>query len=237
MNIETALTKILAIEGVPLGDLFSDETRTEISHGHVNKGYAGQILELVIGLDLSVSLNDLSDGEIKTTILRNNMTREWIPITVLNHLLDEMMSGIPWEQTKVYKKIRNFILVPCHKDSKNWQEWHFAAPIQVSAQSDSVLNAKFKEDYEYIAGQIREIVKNEKMLHTTSGPNYFLQIRTKDNPPYKPFVYKGKVIGTKKYAIGLTTRFVRDLVNEHRGTESPKKSKKDSSRITKRISK
>jgi DNA mismatch repair protein MutH len=222
VNVETALKRIQEIEGIPLGKLFTDITRNEVSHGHINKGYAGQILELVIGLDLSVSLNDLTDGEIKTTILRNNRTREWIPITVLNHLLGEMVNNLPWEQTKVYKKIRHFILVPCHKDSKNWQEWHFAAPIRVSAETDSVLNSKFKEDYEYISSQIRKVISTGQLLHTTSGPNYYLQIRTKDNPPYKPFLYEGKVIGNKKYAIGLTSRFVRDLVNEHRGTQNPR---------------
>lgn len=226
MNVETALKRIKEIEGIPLGKLFSDINRKEVSHGHINKGYAGQILELVIGLDLSTSLNDLADGEIKTTILRNNRTREWIPITVLNHLLDEMVLKLPWEQTKVFKKIRHFILVPCHKDSKNWQEWYFAAPIRVSAETDAILNSKFKEDYEYIAAQIRMIISNGQMLHTTNGPNYFLQIRTKDNPPYKPFKYDGKVIGNKKYAIGLTTRFVRDLVNGHCGTQSLYKPRK-----------
>jgi len=229
MNLETAYKKIKEIEGIPLGDLFSNVERNEVIRGHINKGYAGQILELIIGLNLSSALSDLEDGEIKTTILRNNLTREWIPITVLNHLLDEMMEKLPWEKTKVFNKINNFILVPCHKDSKDWHKWTFAAPIHISAAKDKEIFIKFKEDYEHISNRIRQIINQKELLHTTNGPNYFLQIRTKDNPPYKPFKYKGQILGHKKHAIGLTSRFVRDLVNQHRGTSSPYKNKRDTS--------
>lgn len=232
MDTKSAYEKILAIQDIPLGQLFKDPTRAEFARGHINKGYAGQILELVIGLELSGKLNDLDDGELKTTILKNNLTREWIPITVLNHLLDEMMEYVPWEETKVFKKIHNFILVPCHKDSKDWREWRFAAPIHVSNTRNPELFVKFKADYEHIAHRIRGVIREKQLLHTTNGPNYLLQIRTKDNPPYKPFLYKGQVIGNKKHAIGLTSRFVRDLVNEHRGTQSKNKVKRDTSKYT-----
>lgn len=230
MDVETAFKKISEIQDIPLGKLFNDSQRTEFARGHINKGYAGQILELVIGLELSGKLNDLEDGELKTTILKNNMTREWIPITVLNHLLDEMMNSLAWEETKVFKKIHNFILVPCHKDSKDWREWRFAAPIHVSNTLNPELFSKFKADYEHIASRIRETIVGQKLLHTINGPNYLLQIRTKDNPPYRPFVYKNHIIGNKKYAIGLTSRFVRDLVNEHRGTKNKHKNQRDTSK-------
>jgi DNA mismatch repair protein MutH len=230
VNIDTAFQKIQRLEGIPLGQLFKDDSRAEVANGHKNKGWAGQVLELVIGLKLSGKLNDLDDGEVKTTNVKNNLTKESIPITVLNHLLDEMMNKVPWKNSKVHQKVKKFILVPVIRDSSDWKSWTYGSPILVSEDKLPLLYSKFEEDYDYISSKIRETIQQKELLHTINGPNYLLQIRTKDNPPYHPFKYNGQVIGNKKHAIFFTSRFVRDLVNFHRGTSSANKSSKDSTR-------
>ena len=222
MDIETAIQKIIDIEGISLGKLFNELQYSEVSNGKINKGYAGQLLLIAIGLPLDSKLLDLEDGEIKSTILKNDLTREWIPITSLTHLLDDMANDVPWEKTKVFEKLSHFLLVPCVKETSNWEEWHFTKPIEISFKKNPDIFIKFKEDYDSISSAVKNIIVTKGTLHTTNGPNYYLQIRTKDNKPYKPLVYRGQILADKKHAIGMTTRFVRKLVNDSRGTTSPK---------------
>lgn len=227
MKTETAFHKISEIADIPFRNLPAYKDYQEVVNGKTNKGYAGQLLLLSIGLPLDTALNDLEDGEIKTTILKNNLTREWVPITQIGHLLDEITGNTPWTSSKVYRKITKFILVPCHKNSKNFQEWCFAKPIMVSLDQNQKLANALSEDYQDIAKEIAAIIDTRKILHTINGRNYLMQIRTKDNQPYVPMKYRGHVIGHKKYAIGFTTRFIRNLVNVHQGTASPGRSKYD----------
>ena len=227
MNIETAINRILEIEKVPLGEIFTDDLRSEIANGKINKGYSGQILELAIGLKLGTSLQDLDDGEIKTTILKNNFTRESIPITMLNHLLEEMHSQVNWLDTKVFQKIENFLIVPCHKNSRNWKEWYFDKPIHISFSSHTKLYTKFEEDYKIISERLQEIIAYSSRIHTINGPNYFLQVRTKDSKPYRPLQFHGKVLSAKQHAIFFTSRFVREIVDFYRDTKSKTRHKLD----------
>jgi DNA mismatch repair protein MutH len=227
MNLETAIARILEIERTPLGEIFSDEIRSEIANGKINKGYSGQILELAIGLKLGSSLRDLDNGEIKTTILKNNFTKESIPITMLNHLLDEIQADANWIDTKVFKKIQNVLIVPCHKNSRNWREWYFDKPIHISFESHPKLYIKFEEDYKAIAANLRHVINSSLTIHTTNGPNYFLQIRTKDNKPYRPLEFENKILSPKQHAIFFTSRFVRELVDFHRGTKGKSRHKLD----------
>jgi hypothetical protein len=227
MKTETAFHKISEIADIPFRNLPAYQDYQEVVNGKTNKGYAGQFLLLTLGLPLDTALNDLEDGEIKTTILKNNMTKEWVPITQVGHLLDEITENTSWTSTKVYKKIENFILVPCHKNSKNFQEWSFAKPIMVSLNQNQKLAKAMAEDYNDIAEEISRIIHGRKILRTINGRNYLMQIRTKDNHPYYPINYRGQVVSNKKYAIGFTTRFIRNLVNIHRGTTSPSQSKYD----------
>lgn len=231
MNIETAIKRILEIEKIPLGEIFSDELRSEIANGKINKGYSGQILELAIGLELGTSLKDLDDGEIKTTIIKNDYTKESIPITMLNHLLEEIKTQLDWVETKVFHKIQNFLIVPCHKNSSNWREWYFDKPIHISLASHPKLYSKFEEDYVYISKKIREVINNSSTIHTTNGPNYFLQIRTKDNKPYRPLEFNGKVLSTKRHAIFFTSRFIREIVDFYRGTKGKTRHKLDLAKL------
>lgn len=227
MNIETAIARILEIEKIPLGDIFSDELRSEIVNGKINKGYAGQLLELAIGLQPGTKLKDLDDGEIKTTILKNNYTKESIQITMLNHLLDEIQNEVKWMDSKVFQKIHVFLVVPCHKNSRKWEEWYFDKPIHVSLESHAKLYTKFEEDYEFIAEKLRDIIKNSKKIRTVNGPNYFLQVRSKDSKPYKPIVFRGEILSAKKHAFFFTSRFVREFVDFYRGTNAKTRHKLD----------
>ena len=63
MRLEEAKMILNRISGIPFGELFSLEDINSIER---NKGRAGQLLELALGLNLSSRTIDFEDGELKT---------------------------------------------------------------------------------------------------------------------------------------------------------------------------
>jgi len=232
MKIAEGFSRITALSGVRLGNLPVIKEKLEKSHGNIDKGHSGQYLQLAIGLPLSNNKQDFEDGELKTTGLWNNLTRESIKIATFEHLIDGMFSELPWNETHVFRKIRNFLLVPCVKGSKNWEDWYFEKPIWISTEIQQNLYRFLEEDYQFIASHVHKEILNGRLLHTITGPNNFLQIRTGDNKPYKPAYYQGTMYANKKLAIFFTGRFVRDIVNLHRGTENPRRKSPDPYKYT-----
>jgi len=232
VKIAEGYRRIMEIQGIPLGELPVISEKLETANGQIDKGHSGQYLQLAIGLPLSNSKQDFEDGELKTTGLWNNLTKESIKIATFEHLLPGMHTNLTWEKTEVFKKIRNFLLVPCVKSSKNWKDWSFEKPIWVSSDIQKHLYSYFEEDYYSISKHVVKEISQARMLHTTTGPNKFLQIRTGDNKPYTPVFYGETQYSNKRMAIFFTNRFVRDLVNLHRGTSSPRSVAPDSYKYT-----
>ena len=232
VRVAEGYRRILEIQGVPLGELPVIKEKLEISNGHIDKGHSGQYLQLAIGMPLNNNKQDFEDGELKTTGLWNNLTKESIKIATFEHLLPGMFSELTWEETEVYKKIRNFLLVPCKKDSKDWKEWSFEKPIWVSTEIQKNLYQYLEEDYLSISKHVVREISQGKLLHTFSGPNKFFQIRTGDNKPYTPAYFGDTQYSNKKMAYFFTTRFVRDIVNLHRGTKNPHRKSVDLHKLT-----
>jgi len=212
MKTSVALKLIQNVEGIKLGELNLNPSIVERTLQN-NKGVAGQLLELAIGLPLNSNLNDLEDGEIKTTILIHNKTRESLFVTQLNHVIDEMVNDVPWLETSTYKKLRQVLLVPCHKDSQNWRNWHFAKPILINEIEQPKFYEEFEADYGDIKNEVVKVIKTGGSLHTSNGRYKRMQIRTKDSKPYHPIWHSGKQISNKYFAIYLHSSFVRKLVN------------------------
>ena len=139
--------------------------------------------------------------------------------------------------TKMYKLIapfeRNVDIAnkTLPEQGENWKEWYFDKPIHISLESHPKLYSKFEEDYIYISKKMREVISNSSMVHTTNGPNYFLQIRTKDNKPYRPLEFNGKILSTKQHAIFFTSRFIREIVDFYRGTKGKTRHKLDLAKL------
>lgn len=207
MNTENAFVEISKISGKTFKEL-------GLTDDQINKGGTGQNLLLKIGLTLTSDLLDTTDGEIKSTMFVNNEPKETVAVSQLQHLLEEIVNKIDWNKTSLYEKLYRTIYVPVHKDSKNPLDWYYGDPVLIEHSEISDLSKGLEEDYEFIASQIREIIKNNRQIHTINGPNSFLQIRTKASKSrstgkYTPMVYRGHQLSDKYYAFYLRKEFLK----------------------------
>lgn len=209
MNTEKAFSEISKISGKTFKQL-------GLTDDQINKGGTGQNLLLQIGLTLTSDLLDTTDGEIKSTMFVKNKPKETVAVTQLQHILEEIVSNIEWEKSSLLKKLYRTIYVPVHKDSKNPLDWFYGKPVLLEHTTSSMLSVGLKEDYEFISSKIRMIIKNKEKIHTISGPNSFLQIRTKASKSgttgkYTPMMYKGHQLADKYYAFYLRKEFLHKI--------------------------
>lgn len=179
----------------------------------VNKGSAGLLLERIIGLEANASLKDLEDGEIKTFKVVGNIPAETIAISMVQHQLNEIANNIEWELSILFNKISSIIFVAVHKDT---DDWYYSAPITISNDTNTDLYNRLKEDYNYVCERIRNNIRTNTYLSTYTGPNNFLQIRTKGNKK-KDGSYSSNHFGgvniskAAPYAFYFTKNFVKEI--------------------------
>lgn len=176
-----------------------------------NKGYRGQILELLLGLKLSSALTDLIDGELKTFTIG-----ESIALSSLKHFLNEIVSGVKFEESTLYQKMIRTIYVGFRKKTGLYQGYK-----GVDLTENPELFNKMKEDYEFISEEIRRRIRNGVQLNTINGPNMLLQIRTKasrkPDGTYTPLEFNDVTIKDKSMAFFLRASYGRSL-----GLDNPK---------------
>ena len=161
-----------------------------------NKGVRGQLLELALGIPNSSKLTDLVDGELKS------FTKgESIAVTQLRHTLPEIFNHTPFNQSKLGIKISRTLYVAFDREN------NFLGTATHTNQ-----NPFIESDYNDICDYIR----NTKTLHTFTGSNGILQIRTKDskdkNGNYHPIKWEGQQLSNKGFAFYLTGRYAKKLV-------------------------
>jgi DNA mismatch repair protein MutH len=208
ISIDEAILKLQELEGKRFAELVTPDL--------INKGSAGQLIELALGLVLSSDLLDLSDGELKSNKFLNGKPAETMAITQVGHTLSEISEKIPWENSKILKKISSFILVPVHKDKPNPADWVIGRATHFERKKFPSQYEKLAADYLDIAEQIRNIISNGSELHTLNGSYKYLQIRTKDskdsNGSYHPIKYGGRTISNKNYAFYFRKQFLADVL-------------------------
>lgn len=183
----------------------------------INKGRTGQLLELTIGLNLSNTILDFEDGELKTNKCdRNGKPLETMFITQIASIIDELLSKRRFQDTKLYKKFRRLLYVPISKDGDP-EDWMYLAPIQVdlSLPKYQALARQLEADYYNICDQLNQrLCKSCKAtLHTANGK--FIQIRTKDSKPYHPIysdIY-GREISDKNRAFYFKKEFMKYITS------------------------
>jgi len=171
-----------------------------------NKGERGQLLETALGVANSSNLTDLSDGEIKSFTVG-----ESIAVTLLNHcLVDIIDNSLEFEESKVGIKLAQTIYVGFSRDNE-----YMGVKI-VNQELDSHHYQQLSEDYGYISAQIKNVYENGATLHTFTGPNNLLQIRTKASKnrhgEYTPLCYNGVELKDKYMAFYLTTSFGKGVL-------------------------
>ena len=161
-----------------------------------NKGVRGQLLELALGIPNSSKLTDLVDGELKS------FTKgESIAVTQLRHTLPEIFNKTPFNKSKLGIKISRTLYVAFDRNNKF-----------LGTATHTETNKLIEEDYNYIC----DFIRNAKNLHTFTGRNKVLQIRTKDskdrNGNYHPIIWKREQISNKGFAFYLTGRYAKGII-------------------------
>lgn len=176
---------------IPFKNLFSSLSFT-VEDIKKNKGKAGQLLEILCGLELTSNRKDFEDGELKTSEIKEStniiMITNWIDNIIHNNPL-------PFDKTPLAEKIEHLIFMPLTKQTNDPLNWFFSACIYIPITKGSELYSEIKIDYEKICELAHEQVYKKKItkysewtttcknigdgfLHTTSGK--YIQIRTKD---------------------------------------------------------
>ena len=172
-----------------------------------NKGGRGQFLEIALGIKNSSELIDLIDGELKT------FTKgESIAVTMLRHCLSEIINdSVEFEDSKVYKKLKQTIYVGFDRKG------NFLKSKTISEQNSPEHYLELAEDYGYISAQIKAAYSTGTELHTITGPNNLLQIRTKaskkSDGTYTPLTFNGVELKNKAMAFYLLRIFGNKIVS------------------------
>ncbi len=93
---------------------------------------------------------------------------------------------------------------------------NFIGSTTITPDNDPEHFRKLEEDFYSICDAILGAYYDNKELHTVTGRNNLLQIRTKDskdrNGNYHPIIWKGKQISNKGFAFYLTGKFGREVM-------------------------
>ena len=164
----------------------------ELPKPRKNKGVRGQLLELALGIPNSSKLTDLVDGELKSYT-----KGESVAVTQLRHTLPEIFNNTPFNKSKLGIKISRTLYVAFDRNNNF-----------LGTATHTKTNKLIESDYYDICDYIR----NAKTLHTFTGNNGILQIRTKDSKPYHPIIWKGQQLSNKGFAFYLTGRYAKTIV-------------------------
>lgn len=200
------------IDGLAYRPFHSYLSPSQLEDAIKNKGKAGQLLELTIGLNLSNSTLDFEDGELKTNKCdRYGNPKETMFITQTSSMIDELLDKKDFYTSKLYKKLRNLLYVPISKDG-NPSQWMYLPCVHVdlSLPCYQYLRKQLEEDYYSICDQLNEKIRSspDHFIHTSNGK--FIQIRSKDSRPYSPiYSHKyGRNISNKNHAFYFKRDFM-----------------------------
>lgn len=220
MDIKTAKERIMPICGKEIGSLIA--INENIDTYIRNKGSMGQTSEILIGKKPDNSRLDFSDGEMKTyKSTEDGKPLETICITQLSSILDDCLGNKDFRKSVVFKKIQNVLFVSVFKKG-SFLHWKYIECVHVDLSKEEYkgfLN-KLSEDYSYILKEIEKSIKRGENIHTISGKNNYLQIRTKDSKNksgnYHPIFSKtyGRYVSNKNYAFYFKKNFLNDILKK-----------------------
>ena len=164
----------------------------ELPKPRKNKGVRGQLLEIALGITNSSKLTDLVDGELKS------FTKgESVAVTQLRHTLPEIFNNTPFNQSKLGIKISRTLYVAFDRQNNF-----------LGTATHTETNPLIESDY----NDICDFIRTTETLHTFTGRNGILQIRTKDSKPYHPIYWEGRELSNKGYAFYLTGKYAKQIV-------------------------
>lgn len=218
MKLAEAYIMISDLAYKPFEQIFSEE---QISQIIINKGKAGQLLEVTLGKKLDSANIDFEDGELKTNKCdKHGNPCETIFITQISKVIDDLLNKRRFEETHLYEKINNILYVPVCKDG-NPREWMYLPPVHVDLMSNefSDILETCRKDYYIICEQLKLHIENSGSIHTSNGE--YIQVRSKDakdsNDNYHPIYSNeyGRYISDKNHAFYFKKNFVCAIKSKH----------------------
>lgn len=213
MRLDDAKKLIDKLAGKKFGQVLSPIQLEDIIK---NKGKSGQLLEILLGLNLSTTNLDFEDGELKTNKCdTTGKPLETMFITQISTIIDDLLTSADFYESNLYKKINNLLYVPISKVGPP-SDWMFLPCVHVNLEEEKFHNLKLQleADYYSICTQLNEHIKNsnDNFIHTSNGK--LIQIRSKDSKPYHPIysdVYK-KEVSNKNHAFYFKKDFMKYIV-------------------------
>ncbi len=214
MKLMDACLLIQEKTGKPFCSIF---TREQLQGIIRNKGKSGQILQNIIGLQNTSSMLDFEDGELKTNkVDQSAKPMETMFITQILEIIDDLLNGQDFYESRVYNKIKNLLYVPICKEPKSRPEkWFLHPPIPVDFSSEQYQHilVQLKNDYYLICGKLNDHIINgyDGFIHTSNGE--YMQIRTKDSKPYSPIFSKkyARAVSNKNHAFYFKKEFMKEI--------------------------
>ena len=199
--------------GIPFNEIFPAPV---LAARERDKGLAGKLLEALVGVPAGPDLHDFADGELKTTRCRRDGTprERTIFITQIAKTIDEILDETSFEQSPLYLKIKQILLVPVCKEGEPI-EWMFLPPIHVDLTTPqwNEMALQIKDDYHSISRQLREHIEtsDDGFIHTSNGK--YIQVRSKDSKPYHPILSAryGREVSDKNHAFYFLPSFMKEL--------------------------
>ena len=216
MKLEEAHQKLKQIENIPFGLLF---TPKELEYMKTNKGRTGQLLEFALGLHLSNTNLDFSDGELKTNKCdKLGNPKETIFITQICTCIDDLFLKKHFQEMNLYEKIHNILYVPVMKEGRP-ESWMFLPSVHIDLEDPKFIGIRkqLEDDYYNICDQLEEKVLTslDGFIGTSNGK--YIQIRCKDfkneDGNYSPIYSElyGHYVSNKNHAFYFKKQFIKDI--------------------------
>ena len=178
---------------------------SQLSKPGINKGDRGQDFETALGIKNGSDLTDLIDGELKSFTIGQT-----IAVTQLQHCLSQIIDeSAEFEESKVYAKLKQTIYAGFDRDG------NFLNSKTINEANSPKHYQELAEDYGYISAQIKAAYVTGTEVHTITGPNKLLQIRTKASKNskgnYTPLCYNGVQLKNKSMAFYLLADFGKSI--------------------------
>ncbi len=206
-----ALARLEDLWGQPLGALVPTDVLARLA----DKGGAGRAVEAVLGIDPGHRLLDFDDGELKTYRAdRDGNPRETVCIHQLGDDFDDLLRGARFARTRLYRKIRNVVLVGVDKEDQDPADWRVVLVHHLRLPPEGYWTFHLERSFVDVREELRRRMERREVFTTVSSD--YLQLRVKDGRPYRPLFSRhlGRHVSNKQVGWYFTRRLLRELIAE-----------------------
>lgn len=179
MKMQDAIEKLESMKDAELHQLATEfEIRFETESGTVNKGWAGQVCESILGLSPNSRRNpDFEDWELKVVPVKKNSSGSWayketMAITMID---PEHIKQNSFESSHLLHKLRKFLLVIREVGETAFDESYIikATAVELSEETYAIVS----NDYNTVKECICDPTRGFSQL--TGKMGHYVQPRTK----------------------------------------------------------